>query len=111
MTMATAMKLMPTLEPKMAAVSDRHWEKRSQAQTVTLTWSKLLSKGVPPSVTSTSTVYWPTSSSTREWSRVCVSGGGGGTHGELYRVFTRKTFSRCLLLRSREGSGWLKDAY
>ena len=95
MTMMRAMKLMPTLEPNMAAVSDLHWEKESQAQTVTLIWEKEPRAGDPASITCTVTAYWPSSSSTREWSRAWVSGGrgeenrGGNSGAESVGSFTK----------------------
>jgi len=75
MTMMRARTLMPTLEPKMAAVSERQKEKESQVHTVRFTWAKDDRAGLPASVTCTVTAYSPTSSSPRAWSQTWVPGG------------------------------------
>lgn len=77
MTMS-AMKLIPTLEPRMAPASDLQSPKELHRHTVTLTWAKTPRTGLPESDTSTVTTYSPSSSSTRGWRTAWVPGGGVG---------------------------------
>lgn len=63
MMMMSAMKLIPTLEPRTAPDADLQSPKESHRHTVMLTCAEALSTGLPESDTSTGTTYSPTSSS------------------------------------------------